>query len=417
MNILHVVPYFPPTRRHGGVPEAVLALVRAQIGLGHSVTVLTSDAGLSPEDSHPEIALQWIKQGGLTALGILRRTPVLYVRNRFAILAERGKFFTPRLTAPEVLARLPMVIDAAHFHEVHIPGYWSAAREFARRGAVVCVSPHGSLNPPTHRGVKRIFHRCLDPWLRAGWFSQCGAYFALGRAEREQLLRGGIPPERIHILPHGLPEWEPSHSIPLPFPVEANPAVVTFLVLGRLHESKGVVQVFKAFQALWKNNRRPRLVFCGPDEGCSVFIRNGCHQRGIPFETGHIGASAGVYILSPVPHVILPALFVLADWTICPSPYEAFGLVPIESLHWGVPVVATTGYGCLEYIPQSSPLLKIIPPCDPAALRTALEECLVSPRGERPASGWNPGLPSWREVAERVVEVYQGSVMQRSVGY
>ncbi|MFB3787225.1 MAG: glycosyltransferase family 4 protein [bacterium] len=408
MNILHVIPYFPPTRRHGGVPEAVLALVRAQIGLGHAVTVLTSDAGLSPEDAHPEIDLQWLEQGSLTALGTLRDTQVLYVKNRFLILAERGKFFTPRLTAPEILTRLPAVIDAAHFHEVHIPGYRRAAREFTRRGAVVCVSPHGSLAPPTHRGIKRVAHRCLDPWLRAGWFSRCGAYFALCQAEREQLLRCGIPPERIHILPHGLPEWERSHSFPLPFPGEANPAVVTFLVLGRLHESKGVVQVFKAFQALWENNWRPRLVFCGPDEGCATIIRQGCLQRGIHFDTGHIGTSAGVYVLSPVPHASLPALFQLVDWTVCPSPYESFGLAPIESLICGVPVLATSGYGCLEHIAGTGTLMKIVPPGDPAALRSALEGSLMSPKVEHPPDGWDPGLPSWREAAERVVEVYQG---------
>lgn len=408
MNILHVVPYFPPSRRHGGVPEAVLALVRAQIELGHSVTVLTSDAGLSPEDSHPEIDLQWLEQGSLTALGTLRDMQVLYVKNRFPILADRGKFFTPLLTAPDILSRLPSSLDAVHFHEVHISGYRRAAEECERRGAVVCVSPHGSLNPPTHRGVKRIFHRCLDPWLRAGWFSQCGAYFALCRAEREQLLRRDIPPERIHILPHGLPEWDLSQSTSLPFLAEANPGVITFLVLGRLHRSKGVLQVLEAFLALWEKGMRPRLVFCGPDEGCAAIIRKGCQQRRIPFDIGHIGASPGIYVLPPVPHASLPALFRLVDWTVCPSPYESFGLAPIESLICGVPVLATTGYGCLEYITRTSALMKIVPPGDPEALRSALEGCLISPKVEHLPDGWDPGLPSWRDVAERVVMIYQG---------
>lgn len=415
MKILHVIPYFPPTRRHGGVPEAVYSLVRAQIEIGHAVTVLTTDAGLSPGDSHPEIDLQWIKQGPLTALGTLGNASVLYVKNRFPRVAERGKFFTPRLTAPGVLARLPSSLDVAHFHEVHIPGYRRAAGEFTRRGAVVCVSPHGSLDPSTHRGVKRLAHRCLDPLLRAGWFSRCGAYFALCRAEREQLLRCGVPEAKIHIIPHGLPEWDSCHPTSLPFPVATNPAVTTFLVLGRLHWSKGVIRVFDAFSTLWERGLRFRLLFCGPDEGCAAILQAGCLWRGIPFDTSCIGAADGVYVLPPVPHASVPALFSRVDWTICPSPYESFGLVPIESLRRGVPVLATSGYGCLEHITLSSTVLKIAPPEDSMALRRALEECLATPKGEHPPGGWDTGLPIWRDVAERVVGVYRVGMDQEGM--
>ena len=57
-------------------------------------------------------------------------------------------------------------------------------------------------------------------------------------------------------------------------------------------------------------------------------------------EDGHGG---DVVFLGPLPHAGMPVLFAAVDAVVCPSPYESFGLVPLEALSGGVPVVVPEG--------------------------------------------------------------------------
>lgn len=51
------------------------------------------------------------------------------------------------------------------------------------------------------------------------------------------------------------------------------------------------------------------------------------------------GGPAGVRFAGPVPHARMPALLAAADAVLCPSGYESFGLVPLEAMAAGVPVI------------------------------------------------------------------------------
>ncbi len=51
----------------------------------------------------------------------------------------------------------------------------------------------------------------------------------------------------------------------------------------------------------------------------------------------------GVRFLGSVPHDGMPVLFAAADAVVCPSIYESFGLVPLEALSAGIPVLAPKG--------------------------------------------------------------------------
>ncbi|MBW6504884.1 glycosyltransferase [bacterium] len=55
------------------------------------------------------------------------------------------------------------------------------------------------------------------------------------------------------------------------------------------------------------------------------------------------GPGGDVFFLGSLPHGGMPMLFAAADAVVCPSLYESFGLVPLEALTAGVPVVAPEG--------------------------------------------------------------------------
>jgi len=61
-------------------------------------------------------------------------------------------------------------------------------------------------------------------------------------------------------------------------------------------------------------------------------------------QEGPEGAPGGdVFFLGPLPHGGMPMLYAAADAVVCPSLYESFGLVPLEALTSGVPVVVPDG--------------------------------------------------------------------------
>lgn len=76
-------------------------------------------------------------------------------------------------------------------------------------------------------------------------------------------------------------------------------------------------------------------------------MRDRWKGRAILLVAGQEGPDGGpggdVFFLGPLPHAGMPMLFAAADAVVCPSPYESFGLAPLEALSAGVPVVVPEG--------------------------------------------------------------------------
>ncbi len=82
---------------------------------------------------------------------------------------------------------------------------------------------------------------------------------------------------------------------------------------------------------------------------------------------------------NPYPH------FKHADLFVLPSRWEGFGLVAIEALAVGTPVVATDCPGAVREILAGCPLAQLVPPSDPQALAEAVIAALESAQ-----SGFHP---------------------------
>ncbi|MBN2325640.1 MAG: glycosyltransferase family 4 protein [Candidatus Omnitrophica bacterium] len=404
MRIVHAIPYFPPANCFGGVPEAVYSLVQAQARLGHEIIVLTTDAGLHPDSVREGLTVRWVVQKAVRAVGEAGGIRIFYMTNRNPLLARKYKIFTASFWNPSIEEQLPASIDILHLHDVHIPGYRRLCVKMMERGAGLCLSSHGSFAPPVHRGLKRAAHKWMDPLLRRRWILHVSAFFALCREEKKQLERAGTPGGRIHVLPHGRPRFE-SPASPLPFPAAESSSLCTFLYAGRLHRAKGVMILMEAFVRLIEEGAEARLIFCGPDEGCAAKIQSICSANHITLTRGAAPACAGVALLPKIPRSAMPALFSLADFTVCPSPYEIFGLTPVESLICGTPVIAASSYGCLEHLPDSCDAIRIVTPGSAHSLQAAMSQCLL-PDQAPPRFHPESILPPWDEIARRTCDIY-----------
>jgi glycosyltransferase involved in cell wall biosynthesis len=126
-----------------------------------------------------------------------------------------------------------------------------------------------------------------------------------------------------------------------------------------------------------------------------------------------------VTVLDRVPEDRVIAEYRRHDLLVFPSTYEGFGLVVLEALSQGLPVVATP-VGCATMLIRYEENGLIVPPRDGAALAVAIARLVESP-AERARMSANAvsavASLSWRRTAERTVAAYREAIAaRRAVG-
>lgn len=351
MNVLHVCPYFPPAEGFGGVPQAVEQLVKAQIKQDITVNVFTTCSRIQAYHS-----VQEFKHPKVNYVQSLGNGHIFYFKNSIPFLADQHKFFTPTFAYNDIEELIEQSIDVIHFHEVNIAGYKSFALQGLENQKGICISLHGSYRPPTHGYFKKLAHKIIDPVLQYKWFGKCHGYFITSDYEKEKLLLAKINTERIYEIPFGKPEVQFERE----FRFSIYPSLLTtVLVLGRINIQKGIDTAFQVFQHAKKQNMLFRMLFVGQDEGGIESLTKWSKQNDTPVFINQPVNKEGIYIFPSVEHGELYDLFQKVDVTLCPSPYESFGLVPLESLSCGTPVVMSSFYGCCKFIKDDQPTVYI----------------------------------------------------------
>ena len=158
-------------------------------------------------------------------------------------------------------------------------------------------------------------------------------------AERAHLVRhAGADPERIAVVPCGV-------DTELFTPGDAEAARATLgrsgdpliLYVGRLAPIKGLETLLDAIALLARRGRRVRLVVVGGD---ADEPQDG-HEAGLRARITTLGIGDLVSFAGPQPQETLRTHYVAADVTVLPSHYESFGMVALEAMACGSPVVAS----------------------------------------------------------------------------
>jgi D-inositol-3-phosphate glycosyltransferase len=95
-----------------------------------------------------------------------------------------------------------------------------------------------------------------------------------------------------------------------------------------------------------------------------------------------LGVADRVILRGRVGRDAMPALLRSADAVVCVPWYEPFGIVPLEAMACGVPVVATAVGGQIDSVVHGVTGVHV-PPRDPAALARALNGLLADPERRR----------------------------------
>jgi D-inositol-3-phosphate glycosyltransferase len=108
------------------------------------------------------------------------------------------------------------------------------------------------------------------------------------------------------------------------------------LFVGRIQRLKGLDVLFRAFERL--GDVEAQLLVIGGQPGTTLETREISRLQHL---ATRLGIAERTRFVGAVPHETLPLYYSAADVTAMPSSYESFGLVAVESLACGTPVVAT----------------------------------------------------------------------------
>ncbi len=354
LRILQVTPYHEKAWAYGGIPRVVAALTRELANRGHQITVCTSDAG----DKRSRLQLD----------GSAPSTPGVefeIFRNWSNRAAYGLQLFLPR-GLHRYLARHAKDFDVGHLHACRNFPVTLAAHHL--RGAAVpyLVTPNGTAGLIERRLLlKRIF----DATFGRRFLAEASMVQAVTEVEKDQLRDLGVPAERVRVVgnPVDLAEFEdlPGRGrFRARLRLGEGPVI---LYLGRLSPRKRLDVLVDAFARLTETGAQ--LVIAGNDMGVASSLRSRVARLGLVEQvhwTGLLEADERLQAL------------VDADVVVYPGQHEIFGLVPLEAMLCGRPVVVADDSGCAEVVRRAGGG-EVVRAADASALTQACREMIEHP--------------------------------------
>jgi len=105
---------------------------------------------------------------------------------------------------------------------------------------------------------------------------------------------------------------------------------------------------------------------------------------------------------------VLPYYYAAAEMVIMPSHYESFGMVALEAMAMGTPVIASE-VGGLAFLVQDGRNGYLVPSRDPEALAERIYELLTNPRCRRQLGRYakeNARQYAWSNIVAQMMDVY-----------
>jgi rhamnosyl/mannosyltransferase len=377
MHILHIYKDYPPIL--GGIENHVRLLAEAQIERGHRVTVLVTN----PAGRRTTI----IEEGGVVVVRAARLGTVVSTPLSLALLQQ--------------LSRIRP--DVVHLHFPYPVG--EVSQWILRRGRATVLTYHSDV--VRQQSIMRFYRSVLVRIL-----TQVNAII-IGSPPMQNSSYLQPHRDKLHLIPYGIPlarfrnppTTEDLSRLYSRYGdiLHGSRSQGEFLLLfvGRLRYYKGLDNLIRALPGM---PARLIVVGIGPMEE---------EWKALAVETG---AGDKITWLGEVPDADLPALYHVADLFTLPAshPSEAFGLVQVEAMAAGLPVVCTELGTGTSYVNRDGVTGLVVPPGDPAALRDAVNHLIADPdlrRAMGAAARARASEFDLNEMVDKVLALY-GDVMR-----
>ncbi len=276
-----------------------------------------------------------------------------------AWLGQHNGYWNPSILRKLREAQYDAIILGGYNHLTMLAAAWYARRHKIPY-FVMCESFHG-LRRPRYRS---FFKRPLVGWIVAN----ASGILPTGKLAREYLISYGGREDRCVHVPNspdldGLREqsarlWPQRETIRRELGLSEKP---TIIFVGRLIHKKGVDLLLKALAHVIRTTPCELLIVGdGPERDRLIDLSQ---RLGIPSSVKFVGFRQPRELLR---------WYCAADLFVLPARSEPFGVVVMEALACGLPVVVTTLVGCYPDVINSERVGRVVPPEDTTALAGAL---------------------------------------------
>jgi glycosyltransferase involved in cell wall biosynthesis len=387
MKILHVVPSYYPAVRYGGPIRSVHGLAKGLIGRGHEVHVFTTDvdgSGRSPVPLNEPVDMDGVSVWYFpTGLGRrLYRSPMM----AYALHQRMNEY------------------DIAHLHSVFL---WptSAAASAARRVRVpYIVAPRGMLVGDLIRRKSRFAKTAWINLLEKRNLEGAAAIHVTSEIEANDFAALGLSHKRTFTIPNGVEMPCAARNSRIAQPLLAELSSGPFILfLGRVNWKKGLDRLIPAMVDVCCG---ATLVIAGNDEEAYQPILEALAER--------TGVTERMRFIGPLDDAEKWQVLAQASLLVLPSYSENFGIVALEAMMAGCPVIVTPEVGLANIIRDVGAGLVV--DGTPAELTRAINALLQAPEerrkmgeaGRRSARG----KFSWDVIATDMEQVYRECVSE-----
>jgi D-inositol-3-phosphate glycosyltransferase len=244
--------------------------------------------------------------------------------------------------------------------------------------------------------------------------SKANRIIAATLAEKSQLeFLYDAPSSKISVIPPGV---DTRHFYPIPKD-EAKEVVGvpedshTILFVGRIEPLKGIDKLIQAISIIQKNGELHccphNLVIIGGEPNAKPEEMNAEMAR-LQDMVEDLGIENFVIFLGKQDQQILPYYYSASEIVVMPSHYESFGMVALEAMACGTPVVASQ-VGGLAFLVRDGETGFVVPGNDVHLLANRLVE-LIKDKELRYKLGNKSAeyakLYAWEIISEKMIEVY-----------
>jgi starch synthase len=246
----------------------------------------------------------------------------------------------------------------------------------------------------------------LSSWCERVAMESAAAVIAVSNGMRADVLATypAVPPERVHVIRNGIDaaQYQPDRGTDVVDKYGIDPGRPSAVFVGRITRQKGLPVLLRAADRL---DPRAQLVLCAGQPDTPELAAE------VTALVEHLRATRSGVIWLPemLPKSEVIQILSHATVFVCPSLYEPLGIVNLEAMACGAPVVGSRVGGIPEVVADGRTGL-LIEPDDPAALAGAINALIADPA--RAAAMGQRGRQraatefSWATVAEQTVRLY-----------
>jgi phosphatidylinositol alpha-mannosyltransferase len=347
--------------------------------MGHTVKIIAPAS--SPVNGYGDRFIAIGKPRPIPTSGSIARITISFnLRNKVKEVLEKEKF------------------DIIHLHEPLAPTLCTTVLSLSKTTNIGTF--HASGSKPSYRWTKPLF---MSGFYKK-WFNKLNGKIAVSRPAMEFINKHF--PSTYDIIPNGIDLKHFSPDVP---PLEEyQDGKFNILFVGRLEKRKGVEYLIKAYQLFKPDFPNCRLIIVGP----------GTRLRGNFEKTVANYSLEDVIFTGGVDYDYLPRYYKTANIFCAPATgHESFGIVLLEAMATGKPVVASNIPGYASVITNGSEGLLVPPkqevPLAQAITRLMRDESLCQGMGDKgrlKALGYG-----WELISRKVMDYYTKILINKGI--